>query len=761
MKISSVSKKVLASALSAALAAAFAPPAAFAAKTPDTTKTVAVTYDANGGTITGTTGEVVSLLKDDGYYYVQLKADTAATRTDDYTQNTSYKWFIDADGDGRLDYTEAASFVDDDDDSKTYIQVAADTTAVTVKANWDMPEVSGCIFHASGAVYRSGEFNDNNAAQIGVIVGKNAIASHSYTLALTTPGGTKLTKTFAASGADAQTTALAYIHSFYFTDNPASGDNQATSKSNLVSGDYTVELLDGDSVISSYKLTLCKVTVSVGENTESIFAAKGSTVTLDDINGLNGYARYLDADDFDVVDENSNKNGTQVTVTGDATYTATKDAQAAGAVTYEEDKDSNGKPTGMPGTLKFTINDISASKYDVTVTDPSGKTFYSAEGVDAGEHKVSFNSNEYNEIAGTYVLTVTATTGSDAAATTSVSKSKMLLTEVKYDAGKHAEFMYGVKSYFTDEATTDSIEANAPSLYLVGYYDCDYVTLNGAKKGEEGYKVKAGEVNTYAFVQKAGASADTPKWTVEKKTAGDTTKYVLTVTPAANTSVLVKYNGLYFIDPSDGTSGQFGIKSAKSFILDSDVETITLLAFGSSANVAIAVDLRSTTPAVNVWEEFTGTSGCFDGNIGWTSTKWSEPSGIASAIASGKTACEELAAKLFAIEDDCYAVMVASYKALYEAVAAEAKAQLAAYANEAQVIVGDTIYEMNTEKYNSLSSDLDKTLNDIESDINKAQYSSAKCSIYYTGIQSIISTTDAALKKATEDTSAKTVADQL
>ena len=71
MKISSVSKKVLASALSAALAAAFAPPAAFAAKTPDTTKTVAITYDVNGATAYGgITSEIVSLQEENGKYYV-------------------------------------------------------------------------------------------------------------------------------------------------------------------------------------------------------------------------------------------------------------------------------------------------------------------------------------------------------------------------------------------------------------------------------------------------------------------------------------------------------------------------------------------------------------------------------------------------------------------------------------------------------------------------------------------------------------------
>ena len=71
MKISSVSKKVLSSALSAAMVVAFAPAAAFAVGTPVATQVAGKTYVAKV-TLGSTNTNIANSVKGDVYYYESL-----------------------------------------------------------------------------------------------------------------------------------------------------------------------------------------------------------------------------------------------------------------------------------------------------------------------------------------------------------------------------------------------------------------------------------------------------------------------------------------------------------------------------------------------------------------------------------------------------------------------------------------------------------------------------------------------------------------
>ena len=81
--------------------------------------------------------------------------------------------------------------------------------------------------------------------------------------------------------------ALVGDHTVYFTSNPATGDGMAAWKDKLVSGEYVATLTDNGKEISKSKVSLAKVTVKVGDKTESLFTQLVSgtaTVDLDAIN---------------------------------------------------------------------------------------------------------------------------------------------------------------------------------------------------------------------------------------------------------------------------------------------------------------------------------------------------------------------------------------------------------------------------------------------------------------------------------------------
>ena len=103
MKISSASKKVLASALSAAMVVAFAPTVAFGAIT-DGTK-VKVSFDENGGTYT-TSGQLKEVTKDVADGKITFDADEVTGTA--YTKGSSAFdfWFYDANNNGKFDTNE-------------------------------------------------------------------------------------------------------------------------------------------------------------------------------------------------------------------------------------------------------------------------------------------------------------------------------------------------------------------------------------------------------------------------------------------------------------------------------------------------------------------------------------------------------------------------------------------------------------------------------------------------------------------------------
>ena len=763
MKISNASKKVLASALSAAMVVAFAPTVAFGAAdsaTADGTKTVAVTFNANGGTVTaGCAGFTTELLKDaDGKYFVKVSGTNTAT---DASYGASTGWFVDADGDGL--YNSKTEKKVTEVSGNNYVEVAADTTAVELKAIYAMPTVSFAdnAFVAGGVNYAptGGVVSDNDAASLTVKTGTEGKAGHTYVLTVKNPNGDAVgSKTFGANTAagEAAVADLVNDQTVTFTSNPLTGDTMAAWKDKLVSGEYTVSLTDNGKEISIAKVSLAKITVKVGDSTNSklfqLKDGKNSTVKLEDINAkTTGYVAYLDADGYSMGDGSA-----AITVTGDATFTATKVAQAVSTVAYTA-------TAGDHGTIGFTLA-AGAAKYAVSISDKDG-VIYTGTYKTSGSHTVSFDGTigaahtNAVEKAGSYVVTVVATDSDDNETT---SKAKMDLTEVKYAVGEGVKFndnsdaASGDKTNWTKAAfqtaytsdaaptpaTIDTVASAKGGYTLAAAWQLNDKPFDAAKN-----KLKVGESNTLTAVATAQTLAAVPGYTVEKSTAGTTTQYVLTVTPAANTSVAV----------SDGTD--LGtITTAKAFIIDG-TKDITLTASSTVPGVGNKViTLKTANGLVKAWNTATASGSSklelLEGNTG---AKWSAAAGVKAAIESGKAAYEALAAKYYVSSEEITAVDLAANKALYEAILAEANAQIASYKDGANVVAGTKVWNMTAANYKDavekLAGEEKKLAKELKDATEAAQATAYKK--YALGTASLITTANTLLVKATENKAVK------
>ena len=736
MKISSASKKVLASALSAAMVVAFAPAAALAAPADVTpAKYVTVSYDVNGGNGTTPAPAYAKLTQFDGKYYIAVDG-TYSGAADGYSFS---KWFIDADGDKVLGSDEKAEGMVDGENH--YIEVSADATSVVLTAAYANPVVDEINENAfATATYdESGSYEDVTAEKIAFSVSNDGVAGHTYVLEAKNPAGTVVgSETFGTASGQSAVSELKGDHAVWFTDNALSGDSWASYKSNLTAGDYTFTLSDNGKVISTQKVTLCTVTVTVDNTTKDALAQKDATADLTEINAIAGtdYLAYLDADGYAVADP------TSVTVSGDAAYTATKATQAAGAVVYNN------------GSLEFDINNAKADKYNVTVTDPSGATVYSAAYASYGKKTVSFDTTSgagarmsAAESAGTYVVTVAATRDDK----TAVSKAKMTLTELKVEAGEGAEvvkeYKANVKSYFTSDTTSSALSTflstTKTTVSSAIKASDDNASLKWKLNGAEiisSNKVKAGAANTLTAYADAVDYAAAPAYSVEEVSASSavgTAQYLLSVTKADGTTVVVADDQDRAI--ASGSDGKYNVT-------DHNKVVITASATGKEDKVIELCKLDDNASAA--WKAMTqGGKSKLEANVGNTTVKWLAVDGVKAAIESGKASIDALEAKYYATNEESSSVGLAALKALYEAVKAEADAQVAAYADEALVVAGSKAYAMDAATYKAAVKALaaaEKTVADAE----KADTANAKA--YADGVEALVTAANEQLKKATE-----------
>ena len=739
MKISNASKKVLASALSAAMVVAFAPTVAFGAAGDK----VDVTIDADGGVATVTS-------------YPYAKEGTAIKLGD--AEKNGYKlanWWYDADGDGKVAksgelYGAGANFT-------------PEKSSVTLKAIYAMPTAEVTTKTYEGALNTTAGNAIDPTASISVdLDGANAKADTNYTLTITNPAGTVVRTVEykvdpAKKGDVANLSAGAKV---YFVNNALTTDDEQVADTKLVSGKYTVELSDGTSTVASESVELVTVkTVNKLEGaadntkTEKVYWLEDGTAPAT-LPSLPAGQSWLDADDYAV--------GTKVNVTKDATFTATDVAQYVADVA---DYDASDR------TINFEVEDSAAADEDsfaVEVKDPSGVVVYEAEiaGKDAKSNqdvRFTFDQkhavyqhalNGATEKAGTYTITVTKTAKADGKVTSS--KNKAVLTEVKYDAGtgsfdsKGALATAAAQDYFVDGLTTVKVAAlpaasvvKAPENKVFSKW-----TLNGKEYDASATNadLKAGQVNTITASYKDVANVNVAAPTVTGASYDAAKKqYTIKVATATAGAALT-----YSIGGTDkGAVPAAGIVCGATDILKvkaSPVAGASDSALTNATEVAIAFDQKSFTDVVK------GAKSDLEGYIGLTKVKYLEEASIKAAIDKGQATLD---AQVADVEANWEKLVTAQVKGVYDAVAAYANTALAAYENNALVIVGDAVYSIDAK---TLAAE-QKAIKAITDQVAKDE--ADKKAVDYAGkIKDIVTALDGDLKKAAkaEDITAVDVA---
>ena len=764
MKISSASKKVLASALSAAMVVAFAPTAAFAAGTASAIGKAGTVGDGEAVTITiDADGGVASQTAYTGFKQGGTIALPTATKNGyalDY-------WWYDANGNGEID-----AGTEDFDGNANFDLPAKNSgkTAVTLKAVYVAPSVSaGTYTDGTGSKYDEGavlNFSiDNDANKV--------VAQHTYTVSVTNPDGKVLAEnTFAPADNNAATkAALLGAAKVTFQANPASNanNNAATngewyaSTAFLKSGEYTATLKDGDTVLSTSKVKLVKVTEVDGETVKSKF------LVVDPATGLTAdYAVGTMITGKSWVDAKGYAAST-VNLGADATYTSTAVKQVARAGSY------------AGRVMTFFITDSSANngdKYGITVVDPSGATIYTGEKTATGalnSTSVEFTFDQKyvgsmaranaTEQAGVYVMTVVKTPADGTVASTS--KAKATLTEVKYDAGE-GKFASAVaesaKDYFVDGSTATTVDLTAaPAVEAADGQDFDKWQI-----GEKTYaatvnnaKLTAGAVNVVKATYKAAAAKiATPTFTVEEKKVNNVDSYVIKVATATAGA------DVYEVSSTDTAFSSFAGYDAKEGGI-----VIAKTAFNSAAasyEFQAKYVAGKTDPSFNgkdskvltltkntdiaTWSADTAGTGTtaakLEALIGKSSTKWLAADGVKAAIESGASAIAAQGVYTSASAKEMTATKTAAYKALYEAVYAEATAQLAKYADNALVVIGDKAYYVEASALKTANKAVDDANKAIAADEAAAANIKGTVAVakYTAGIEAVIDATNAAIQ---------------
>ena len=707
MKISSASKKVLASALSAAMVVAFAPTVAFGAAG----DAITVTVDLAGGTGAQTDyswakqGNTISL---------------GSPTKDDYSLD---HWYLDANGDGAQNEDE------EDISDPASVKLPVNSATATYRAVYAVPG-----FDSSGIAYNA------SAAKLTVTVenASKAVKGHDYTVTVKNPAGTVVGKKVfkAATEGDKAATITDGAIEVVFEANPASDanteDNQLVANlRDLVSGEYTAEVSDGTAVVSTAKTKLLQLTKvdntrkPAVTTTELIQANATGTATA---TGLSG--NWLDADGYAA--------GADYSFTADSTITKTNGKQYATGGTYSS------------RVVEFTVSDSYSTEgdaYAVTVTSPSGKSVYSAAltavsttfsktlkfTFDQADTDVQKADGGATEEAGTYVIAVTKTgklTGE-----TSSSKAKAVLTEVAYDVGEGSFAKAATaaeKDYFVDGSTT-TVDLNADSVVEApeGKVFSKW-SLNGKEyNASVNVTVKAGQVNTVSAVYKAeAAKVAKPTLTSATKdlkknsktdyeynvvlasaTPGAAIYYTAGTSPADPAGTDTAFSSKITVSADNAAKAGYKIK-AKAFYVGGSVDPALN---GHDSDVVTIASLVDDQAA---WKSFKqGAASQLENLVGKsTDTKWLSVDAVKAAVDAGQAAIDA-EGYFTADEKSATKVYVAQYKAVYEAVLATAKAELAKYADEAPVASGTKAYYMTGDNYKQLA----KAIDDIAKIVSVAE----------------------------------------
>ena len=602
MKISNASKKVLASALSAAMVVAFAPAAALGqtisnpASPVQTAQTVKVTYDINGGTIDKASGmsalanEDAPVYTADGKTYIKVSGnanDALQLNTSVSSKNgvAASEWFVDEDNDGVLDSDEYGVLYNATPaDAKLFLEVAEGTTEVTLKAHYATASIS------SGSVFTAAGITASDRPTLGAFGVKGLTTNSYYTASLTDPSGNVIAssgvhqaKNDQAESADAWT-ALGY------------DAEKVDSSYKFAKGDYTFAITEvGKSTPTVTKtFTLVELTFDAGKygSFASDFTAtrlinKEGKLSADQLAStgiINGKLTTDTGYNFSGWEANGKSVSETTAFKKDTTLTAVYDNPQVSAVdfgaatTFKADGKGTLKVTAEHlVTEGFAAADAEGVHYQVTVSGPNGFTKVISKTADNhklvstdisslelafGEAYEGYQATTSKLEAGTYTVSVEAVADEGYALTeaqkTAVASKSVALAAVSYD-------MAGAE--WKDAATAKAATENQPTLAVEG---TSVYSIKGAATGQLTYglandKLKfAGELQQIDYITINGVKADKITAASGEKVSADGVKvavvtkeskatlpevsfeasgdkYVATVVPAAGTTV--KVNG--------------------------------------------------------------------------------------------------------------------------------------------------------------------------------------------------------------------------
>ena len=653
MKISSASKKVLASALSAAMVVAFAPTVAFA-KSGDP---ITVNVDLNGGAATAASGSIT---------FPNAKQGATIILPTVEKDGVAATWTVDMNGDGEIANvvsggTTTVKEIYANGDSLT---LPADGTAtLSVKAEYATPSLGNVTV------------GSDNKLNVEVKGSKFAnIAADSYKVALYATDGSVVSNAFASAKITAGANAKANLT--YATALSAKG----TYKVVLTSGDEKVEYGFADVEVAEVK---------VGNTTN--YAVKGQQYDL----STGTYTKKGDTDGIYTG---------KVVIDGDTEFAATADTDFAKATGLD------GKVvTVNVGTLATAASGETV-KYGISVAGDNGIA-YAANDVVAGDLKIGF-AQDYagakfsGDIkAGNFTVTLTKTVSKSGQADVVTKKvTKFAITEVKYDAAGGSFTKDGAldtaaeNDYFVlNTVTTGKSLADgtlAANLTAPEGKQFKEWQLDG-KKVTDLSTVAAGAVNTIIAVYKdAAADTKVAAPTVESVTKNADNTYTIKLGLEAGATAVYAINP--DSAPSDTVTGNAYV-AADGIKVNNATSTVYVQA-NPQAGVTAGTTASKIVKIVNNGTAFAAFNGIAKGSttnlekyVGQSTTKWLADADIAAAIAAGKTAAE---ANVYGEEKAMAKEAKAAEKAVYDATIKAVKAELAKYEGEALVVVGDAAYSV-------------------------------------------------------------------
>ena len=586
-------------------------------------------------------------------------------------------------------------------------------------------------------------------------------ANTKYTVALTNEDGVQLGDVITVDKIKSSPDTFGDVSVFFCGNPDTSKHAQVNAADFLKSGKYTVTVKEGETVVATKTLEVVKVTYKSADGKTTV-ATKYYQQTE---NGTALEANYNDAAGYAV--------STTKGLSGDVTLYAAAQ-QYVGTVTYGENT-----AKGNSGDVTIPVTDVKAAagdKYAVSVKNPAGAEVYKAavEATDVtgsvtipnveftfDQNSATKRSASETEKAGAYTIEITKTPKDENAEATS-SKAKMTLTELVYTAGE-GEFKgaaaKAAKSFFTDAASSfafTGITISEATVKAPAGKALDGTAWQIGDKAASDDTVKVGETNTLAPKFKAeAAKIAAPVVTFTKELKPNSTKeyqYKVTATcatPGAEIQVasganegaatsFAKFDG----QAIDATAVQ-NVYKFKAVYVDGATAP-TLSGHDSDEVVVVKNTLKDNGTARGTWSEDTsGTTGHgLEKFIGMTGKKWLAAEGVSKAIADGKASFEALG-DFYTKTKDTDAAELAQYKALFEAVVAEANAQYAAFKDGALVVAGNKAYTIDADTLAAAQKALD-TAAKVSSSVTPTK------TTYTDKVDAIITKVNTVLNAATE-----------